>query len=116
LKNRINCRHSFAPFYPGITHPRYTEEELDELVDVTYTETLPDSSTREWSAYDASQHLRKLERGLRHWKRRRDVKQAAGLDALIEKKKVREWSRRIKDFTTSTGIRRQPSRERVAQP
>ena len=87
---------------------------------VTYTETLPDGTTRIWSAYDANQHLRYLERGLRHWKRRRDVKQAArdagaDVDIAFEKKKVKEWIQKIDDFTKSTGLRRQHFRERVAK-
>ena len=115
-----NCRHHYGPAFPGITHPRYTDEDLSEMNGVTYTETLPDGTTRIWSAYDANQHLNRLALGLRNWKRRRDVKQAArdagaDVDIAFEKKKVKEWIQRIDDFTKSTGLRRQHFRERVAK-
>ncbi|MCL2391994.1 MAG: phage minor capsid protein [Oscillospiraceae bacterium] len=109
----VNCRHSYSPFYPGVSTRRWTAEQLEAYSAKTYTETLLDGSKRELCAYEASQHLRYLERGLRHWKRRKEVQEVAGLDAEVEKKKVKAWSTRIKQFTESTGMRRQLDRERI---
>lgn len=63
------------------------------------------------SLYDATQQQRYIERGIREWKRRRDVLTAAGQDASAETAKVKEWQARMRDFTKQTGLQRQPERE-----
>jgi len=116
-----NCRHSFSPFYPGISTPRWSEQELKDYKEKKYTEKRSDGSTKEWSAYDALQFQRRLERTLRRWKQIEAVEQAKGElcrpDVITEaKSKIKEWSKRIDNFTLSTGLRRQPFRERIAKP
>lgn len=73
-----NCRHSFYPFFEGIsekTFEHYKTKENNEL-------------------YDLQQQQRYNERKIREWKRRRDVKSAAGLDTLKESQKLKYWNKR----------------------
>lgn len=73
-----NCRHSFYPFFEGIsekTFEQYRTKENNEL-------------------YELQQQQRYNERKIREWKRRRDVKKAAGLNTTKESEKVRYWSKR----------------------
>nr|WP_240145568.1 phage minor capsid protein [Amedibacterium intestinale] len=51
--------------------------------------------------YELQQKQRYNERKIREWKRRRDVKEAAGLDTTKEKAKVREWNKRNKELISS---------------
>ncbi len=103
-----NCRHSFYPFFEGISEQAYSEAELERMGDkkVTYNgETL--------SLYDATQEQRYIERGIRHWKRRAGAVEAAGLDGSAETAKVKEWQGKMRDFIKQTGLQRQSERERV---
>lgn len=72
-----NCRHSFYPYFEGIsekTFEHYKSKENNEY-------------------YELQQQQRYNERKIREWKRRRDVKKAAGLDTVKESEKVRYWSK-----------------------
>jgi len=116
----IACRHHWTVFYPGISTLIFTPERLKEMAEKSYTYKLPDGAEKTLDAYAASQHLRMLERTLRRWKTIQAVEEAKGDLARPEviteaKRKVREWSGRIKKFTDETGMRRQRLRERVAQ-
>ena len=112
-----NCRHHFGPAYPGVTQLRFTAEQIDALNGKTVTFKDPKTGEeKEIPMADAQEHLRYLERSLREWKKRLAIKQAVGLDATLEKRKVKEWSGRIRGFTESAGLRRQYSRERIAKP
>ena len=72
-----NCRHSFSPFYPGVSVPRWSPEVLQEFKDKTYTYTGPDGKEITVGAYRASQIQRELEGEIRAWKRRVAVNKAA---------------------------------------
>lgn len=78
----VNCRHSYFPFFEGISTPSFEKYDSEE----------------NYKLYEAQQQQRYNERKIREWKRRRDVKEAAGLDTTKEKAKVREWNKRNKDF------------------
>lgn len=105
-----NCRHSFGPYIEGLSPETYSQADLDEFANQTVT-----YNGEEIPYYDATQILRKLERNVREWKKRQKVKEAAGLDTSAEKRKVREWQLKAKSFTDQTGIKRDYSRERIAE-
>lgn len=104
----INCRHSFFPFFEGLSAEHYTAAELDsyESKRVTY-------EGESMTVYEATQKQRALERKIRLWKREAGALGAAGLDNSIEIAKVRQWEARLKDFSRQTGLKRQPFREAV---
>ncbi len=68
-----NCRHSAFPIIMGVSQPAYTEEELAniELPPFTY-------EGRTYTAYQAQQQMRKMERAMRKQKDRCITADAAG--------------------------------------
>ena len=103
-----NCRHSFYPFFEGISENVYNEHMRDALAnkEVTY-------QGQRMSQYDASQIQRKYERRIRYFKRQKIALEAAGLDATGETSKVREYQALLRSFVRETGLPRQNVREQV---
>ena len=103
----INCRHSFYPFFEG-EEEHYTQDDLDELAKgkVKY-------NGKEYSRYDAEQLQRKMERTIRHYKRRANTQDAMGVDSSKAKAKISDWQAKARDFTKQTGIKRDYNREYV---
>ncbi|GMA31594.1 phage minor capsid protein [Litorihabitans aurantiacus] len=87
-----NCRCSTGLYLPGVTTPN-TER--------------PDPA-----GYEAGQEQRRLERGVRAWKRREvlaltpEAKRAA-------QARVREWQGRVREHTAAHDLKRLPRRERI---
>lgn len=102
----VNCRHSFYPFFDGISQNAYTEAQVNEYASKTVT-----YNGQEISFYDATQKQRYIERMIRFWKRRARALAAAGLDNAGEISKVRSWQERMRDFIRQTGLIRQYERE-----
>lgn len=75
-----NCRHSFYPYWPGISKPAYTPEMLREYDAPKYT-----YNGEKLTEYDVSQLMREHERGIRESKREIAAYQAA-MDATGDKK------------------------------
>jgi hypothetical protein len=104
----VNCRHTFFPFFEGISENAYSEETLNEMEDKTVT-----VDNREISQYEASQVQRGIERKIREWKREAGALEAANLDNAAEIAKVKEWQARMRDFIKQTKLQRQRIREKV---
>lgn len=90
-----NCRHSFYPFWPGISVPAYTQEMLD-----SYNEAKFSYNGKKMTEYEVSQEMRGMERDIRETKREiaglqaaydaaEDPKLKADLKADLEKASVR---------------------------
>lgn len=103
-----NCRHSFYPFFEGISENAYNQAELD-----SYSAKMVTYNGQEIPMYDATQMQRGIERKIRHWKRQAGALDAAGLDNSFEAAKVKQWQARMRDFIKQTGLQRQGVRERV---
>jgi hypothetical protein len=103
-----NCRHSFSPFFEGLSERNYDKKTLDEYANkkVTYR-------GEEISWYDATQEQRKIERDIREAKRVAAAVEAAGLDAGDEKTVIRQLQAEMRDFVNQTGLNRQYPREQV---
>lgn len=89
-----NCTHSLSAYIPGATRARQADTNAE--------------------GYAERQELRRLERGVREWKRR----QAVALTPEAGRKadaKVAEWQGRIREHTASTGLLRQRQREQVTR-
>lgn len=106
----INCRHSFFPFFEGLSQNAYDEATLDsyEKKTVTY-------QGKEISVYEATQIQRSIERQIRFWKRRESALDAAsqiyspeGVQAL---NKVDYYQGVMRSFIRETGLDRQRVRE-----
>lgn len=68
-----NCRHSAYPIIMGVSEPAYTEEELANIDPPPFT-----YEGRTYTAYEAQQQMRKMERAMRKQKDRCIVADAAG--------------------------------------
>lgn len=89
----VNCRHDLRPFIPGLTKP------------MTHTED-PEGD-------QARQEQRRLERGVRQWKRRA----AVALDEQTEraaKAKAKAWSQRLKEHVEANDLKRLRYREQIS--
>jgi hypothetical protein len=105
-----NCRHSFYPFFEGLSENAYTREDLQDYANKTVT-----YQGKEIPIYDATQYQREIERRIRFWKRQAGALDAAGLENAAETAKVREWQARARDFVKQTGLDRQYPREQVLE-
>lgn len=104
----FNCRHSWFPFFEGISDPAYTQAELDEMNAPKYS-----YNGEKLTEYEASQKQRAIERNIRRWKREYKAMEAAGLDTSEAAGKLKRWQDRQKEFISQTGLKRQTEREQV---
>lgn len=59
----INCYHSFSPFIEGVSVRSFTDQELDEM---NAAENIKkEYKGKEYTTYEATQQMRKLERIMR---------------------------------------------------
>ena len=103
-----NCRHSFGPFFEGLSENAYDRQQLAEMNNATV-----EYNGKKISAYDASQIQRNVERKIRYWKRQQSALESASLDATGEHAKVLEWQKNMRDFIAQTKLFRQRVREQV---
>lgn len=68
-----NCSHVFSAFIPGVSKREYTDKQLKEMTEKTFT-----YKGKTYTPYDATQYMRKLERDMRKLKRNMIGYQAMG--------------------------------------
>lgn len=92
-----NCKHSWYPYFPGISHKVFEKYDLKENEEL----------------YNLTQEQRYNERMIREWDRRNQVCKAAGIDNTKEARKVKEWRDRQTSFLNKhSELTRQYSREK----
>lgn len=101
-----NCRHSFFPFFEGLSERNYRREDLNRYKTQTIT-----VNGKKMTLYDATQVQRQMERYVREWKRQADALGTVGFSNIRELTKVREWQAALREFTSKTGLPRQYARE-----
>lgn len=103
-----NCRHSFFPFFEGLSERAYSRQGLAQLKqqNVSY-------NGKQYTEYDASQLQRAMERQIRRWKREYLALDAAGQDTAQASARLAYWRGRQKDFSRQTGLRQDSFRSRV---
>lgn len=104
-----NCRHNFYPFFPGLSAPNYSREQLEAFnsKEVTY-------GGKQYTRYEISQMQRALERRVRKAKRRFLAEQAAGVDATAASVGLRDARRALNGFLDATGGKLSAARTDVA--
>lgn len=104
-----NCRHSFYPYFEGLSKTAYSHNKLSEYktAKVTY-------NGKAMSLYDATQQQRYIERMIRRWKREYKAMDAAGLDTTEASARLAKWRRTEKDFVRQTGLQRDSFRSQAA--
>lgn len=103
-----NCRHSFYPYYEGLSENAYTAQDRKSLANQK-----AEYNGEKISMYDATQVQRYIERNIRRWKRQAQALEAAGLDNSQETELVKKWQARMRDFINQTNLNRQSIREQI---
>lgn len=106
-----NCRHYRHPFVDGVMERTYTDEELahiDDGHDVNF-------EGKHYTAYEATQKQRQIERTIRKLKREQTAYKAAGLEdeATAVTTKIRRLNAKYKEFSKAAGLPEQRERMRV---
>lgn len=106
-----NCRHRRFPWVEGVSERTYTDEQLahiDDGLGCTF-----DGKT--YTAYEATQMQRRIERTIRKQKRLKNAYEAAGLtsDATTANIKLRRLNAKYKEFSKAAGMPKQRERMKV---
>ena len=104
-----NCSHSFRPWFEGMSRT-YDKALLKEYQAKDY-----EYNGVKMTEYEALQEQRRIERGIRRWKREQNALQAAGLDSGEASARITEWNRRQKDFLEQTGLKADGTRVAVGK-
>lgn len=104
----INCRHSFYPYFEGLSKAAYDQATLDQYANKTVM-----YQGKNLGVYEATQEQRYIERKIRYWKRQEGALNAAGADSSFESAKVKAWQSKMRDFIKQTGLDRDRFREQV---
>lgn len=102
-----NCRHRRFPFIEGVSERAYTDYQLANI------DTPPfEYEGRTYTAYQATQKQRSIERSIRKEKRLKTSYEAAGLkeDAQNASIKLQQLNRKYKEFSKAAGLPEQRER------
>lgn len=116
-----NCRHNWHPYYPGLSTPNYTPEEIAKLDEKSIS-----YNGEKYTAYEISQMQRKGERKVRALKRRAAaldeaakntddpvLKQGLNDDFAAVSVRLKDAEKTLKDFCRQTGRRNDTFRSQV---
>lgn len=108
----VNCRHIHFPFIDGVSERTYTDEELENIDKPPFK-----YQGREYSAYEATQKQREIERALRNIKRRLVGYKAAGdTDAYTAAAaRFRALDKEYTAFSKAAGLREQRDRAQIEE-
>lgn len=106
-----NCRHTWYPFVEGVSERTWTDEQLahmDDKLGCTY-------DGRTYSAYEATQMQRRLEREIRKQKRRKKALEAYGLsdDKKAANARLIRLNKKYREFSKAAGLPEQRERVKV---
>lgn len=106
-----NCRHRRFPWVEGVSERTYTDEQLahiDDGLGCTF-------EGKTYTAYEATQMQRRIERTIRKQNRLKTAYEAAGLtgDATTANIKLRRLNAKYKEFSKAAGLPEQRERLKV---
>lgn len=106
-----NCRHRRFPWVEGVSERTYTDEQLAHIDDGLGCEY----DGKKYTAYEATQMQRSIERQIRKQKRLRDAYKAAGLkdDETTANIKLRRLNAKYREFSKAAGLPEQKERLKV---
>ena len=102
------CRHSYYPFYEGISERVYSDAQVNE-----YARKTVNYNGQDISVYEATQKQRAIEREIRKAKREAGALEAAGLDNTEARGRVSELQKKMRDFIRQTELNRDYVREQA---
>lgn len=116
-----NCRHNWHPYYPGLSTPNYTPEQIARLDEKSIS-----YNGEKYTEYEISQMQRKGERKVRALKRRAAaldeaakntddpaLKQGLNDDFAAVSVRLKDAEKTLKDFCRQTGRRNDTFRSQV---
>lgn len=106
-----NCRHRRFPWVEGVSERTYTDEQLEHIDDghgCTF-------DGKDYTAYEATQMQRRIERTVRKLKREKAAYKAAGLheDETAVNIRLRRLNAKYRAFSAEAGLPEQPERMRI---
>ena len=106
-----NCRHIRTAFVDGVMERTYTDEELAHIDDGHDV----DFEGKHYTAYEATQKQRQIERTVRKLKREQAAYKASGLeeDAQAVTARIRRLNKEYKAFSKAAGLPEQTERMKV---
>ncbi len=106
-----NCRHHKYPFIPGVSERTYTDKQLEHIDDGLVCEF----EGKQYSAYEATQMQRRLERQIRAQKRLKNAYKSAGLseDATAANIKLRRLNDKYRKFSKEAGLPERRERTKI---
>lgn len=106
-----NCRHRRYPWVEGVSERTYTDEQLQHIDDGLGCEY----DGKKYTAYEATQMQRRIERTIRKQKRLKTAYEAAGLtgDATTANIKLRRLNAKYNEFSKAAGLPEQRERLKV---
>ena len=116
-----NCRHSFHPYWPGISEPAYTKNMLQD-----YNIPKHEYNGKLLTEYESNQLMRQMERSIRESKRTlvgydsamqnaQDVETENSMKEAFQEEavKLKEKEKKLKDFCSKTGKKQDTARTQV---
>lgn len=105
-----NCRHSYYPFVEGVSERTYTDEELASIDPPPF-----EYEGRTYTAYEATQKQRQIERAIRRQKALKTAYKAAGdgKRATAANIKLRRLKGKYTEFSAAAGLPEQPERVKI---
>lgn len=106
-----NCRHRRNVWVEGVSERTYTDEQLEHIDD----DLGCDFDGKEYTAYEATQMQRRVEREARKLKREKAAYKAAGLheDETAVNIRLRQLNAKYKAFSAAAGLPEQRERMKV---
>lgn len=106
-----NCRHHYFPYIEGVSERTYTDEQLSHIDDDHNIEF----EGKQYTAYEATQKQRQIERTVRKLKREQTAYKAAGLteEEQAVTARIRRLNKEYKAFSKAAGLPMQRDRMRV---
>lgn len=106
-----NCRHKKYPWIEGVSERTYTDEQLAHIDDGHDV----DFEGKHYTAYEATQKQRQIERTVRRLKREQTAYKAAGLteEEQAATARIRRLNAEYKAFSDAAGLPMQRERMRV---
>lgn len=109
------CLHFKTPIICGVSEPRYTEKELKQLNE--QNAKVYNIDGKEYSGYEATQQMRRLESAIRNEKTTRNLANASGDKALVKEcnKRIKAYKTKYTEISQITGIAEQPRKMSVTK-
>lgn len=101
----VNCRHSFYPFFEGISEPNQWESEPEPK----------DYNGKTYNYYEATQKQRQMERDIRATKREIEATKVMGGDTKALEAKKRAQIKKYHEFSNAMDIRAKDNRLRMVK-